>query len=438
MSFKKKAGGKQKPASKKRISIKKLVITLIIFSALFYLGYRLYSYVRYAYFYRSEHEEYSKEFKTNTNAIYSKAYFMKTLQKYGVRDSREAQLVYEDSYIIPGLMSTRTMIDSEHFATCTSMTPQGVCVAGPYLLISAYCSTGKHNSVIYVINKSNHEFVKEIVLRGRPHVGGIAYDPIHKNVWFCDYSGKKQTAYVSAFSIADLRKYDIKKNKKPIHYKASIPIYSLQRTSFLDYSNKKLYVGHYENSLSSLTTIQSFTIDDLTGEIVSSDVYQWDTSEREDVILPSKVMTIKSRIQGFTINRYKSALSTSYGILPSRVMIYDNNNEVKAASGTASSGSSEQVSSGASGNGVAGTGNSDAESVSGGASGSTSSDAELDGEPDDSLRYLDDPNSTYNLPPMLEQISDYDGRLYLCFESAAYAYRARLNRKMDRILVVDF
>lgn len=395
MSFKRKTGKDSSPASKKIISKKKLILLLIILAALFYFGYRLFSFINYAYFYRSSHEEYSKEFKTNTDAIYSKEYFLKTLSKYGVKDSEEAEKLYEDSFIIPGLKTTRTLIDSEHTATCTSMTPQGVCVAGPYLLISAYCGTGKHNSVIYVIDKSTHKFLKEVVLRGRPHVGGVTFDPVHKNVWFCDYSGKKQTAFVSAISLEDLQKYDIEENNHPIHYQDSVPIYSLQRTSFIDYYSGKLYVGHYENSLSSLTTIQTFTIDDETGGLVSSDVYEWDTLKKDDVILPSKIMTIQSRIQGFTINDTKSAMSTSHGILSSRMMIYDSKNE------------------------------------------SEISGAE-DSEIDDGLRYLDDPDITYSLPPMLEQISDSNGKLYLCFESAAYSYRARLNRKIDRILFVDF
>lgn len=402
MSFNRKSDKTKRSAVKKIVLKKSFIITLLILALLLYLGYRLYSYVRYAYYYRSNHEEYSKEYKTNTNALYSKAYFTKTLNKYGVRDASEIDQIYQNSYVIPGLETTRSMIDGEHFSTCTSMTPQGVCVAGPYLLISAYCGAGKHNSVIYVLNKSTHKFIKEIVLRGRPHVGGVTYDPRHQNIWFCDYSGKKQTAYVSAFSMSDLKKYDIKKNKKAIHYEYSVPIYSLQRTSFLDYSDGKLYVGHYENSLSSLTTIQTFTIDDETGGLVSSSVYQWDTSEREDVILPSKVMTIQSRIQGFTKNDYMSALSTSYGILRSRLMVYDANNKAAKKNASRSSGASESK------------------------------------EPDDSLRYLDEPDSTYSLPPMLEQISDYNGKLYLCFESAAYAYRARLNRKVDRIIVFDF
>ena len=80
------------------------------------------------------------------------------------------------TYIIPGLRYTRTFLNAEGTkqAVCTSMTPQGLAVTDEYVLVSAYCHTEKHNSVIYVINKETHRFIKEVVLPGLPHVGGLA------------------------------------------------------------------------------------------------------------------------------------------------------------------------------------------------------------------------------------------------------------------------
>ncbi len=69
-------------------------------------------------------------------------------------------------------------------AMCTSMTPQGLAVTEDYVLVSAYCSTQKHNSVIYVIDKEKHNFFKEVILPGQPHVGGLAYDSEHKVLWY--------------------------------------------------------------------------------------------------------------------------------------------------------------------------------------------------------------------------------------------------------------
>ena len=71
------------------------------------------------------------------------------------------------TYIIPGLNATETQVFGEKNTSsiCTSMTPQGLAVTEDYLLVTAYCHTNTHNSVIYVIDKKTHEFVKEIVLR---------------------------------------------------------------------------------------------------------------------------------------------------------------------------------------------------------------------------------------------------------------------------------
>lgn len=383
MGSRKKQAKGFKAVLKKISSLKKEYIGAVIIVLLMVFVEKALSYYYYAYYLRKGKEEYSNEFVTNTNALYPKFYFTETMKKYGIKSNSDIEDMYENSYIIPGLNTTRTLIQGEHFSTCTSMTPQGVCVAGKYLLISAYCGSGKHNSVIYVINRNSHKFVKEIVLRGKPHVGGIAYDRWHRNVWFCDYSYKNQLAYVSAFTMDDLEQYDIKKNKHAIHYEYRVPIYSMQRTSFLDYDDGKLYVGHYENNLSGLTTIQTFTIDEKTGGLKSSEYTKWGTGIKEKATIPMNVQTIQSRVQGFTINDELSALSTSSGNRRSRLMVYE-------------------------------------------------------GSTDDSMRYLNDPVDTYSLPPMLEQISDYSGKLYLCFESAAYTYRARLNRKVDRIIVLDF
>ena len=59
------------------------------------------------------------------------------------------------TYIIPGLNATETQVFGEKNTSsiCTSMTPQGLAVTEDYLLVTAYCHTNTHNSVIYVIDK---------------------------------------------------------------------------------------------------------------------------------------------------------------------------------------------------------------------------------------------------------------------------------------------
>ncbi|MBT9263186.1 hypothetical protein ACI3PL_14930, partial [Lacticaseibacillus paracasei] len=44
---------------------------------------------------------------------------------------------------------------------------------------------------------------------------------------------------------------------------------------------------------------------------------------------------------------------------------------------------------------------------------------------------------TFDMPSHLEQISTHDGRMYMMFESAAYAYRHRSTNQLDRVLSMN-
>lgn len=72
---------------------------------------------------------------------------------------------------------------------CSDMVPQGICFAGDYLLITAYCKDKSHNSVIYVFNESDKSYYGTIKLPGKAHVGGIAYDCNRSgNIWVAQFS----------------------------------------------------------------------------------------------------------------------------------------------------------------------------------------------------------------------------------------------------------
>lgn len=83
---------------------------------------------------------------------------------------------------------------------CRKMVLEGICTAGQYLLISAYCSDKSHNSVIYVVKLSTMKFTCTIKLDTMAHVGGIAYDPVSKNLWVCN--SDKNSLYV--YNLSDL------------------------------------------------------------------------------------------------------------------------------------------------------------------------------------------------------------------------------------------
>ena len=91
---------------------------------------------------------------------------------------------------MPGLESTDILGES-----CGYMVPQGICIAGDYMLVTAYDSgdfyknpkQGAHKinpSVLYVLSNQtpgSRELLTTIVLPDRNHVGGVAFDG--KNIW---------------------------------------------------------------------------------------------------------------------------------------------------------------------------------------------------------------------------------------------------------------
>ena len=70
------------------------------------------------------------------------------------------------------------------------MTPQGITIAGKYILLTAYDGEHEHASVVYVLDKKTGKYLKTIQVAGRPHLGGIAYDPVAKNIWVTGSMGK--------------------------------------------------------------------------------------------------------------------------------------------------------------------------------------------------------------------------------------------------------
>ena len=359
----------------------KYSITAALLSAVFIFG----SEAFYVYVFTRAHERVTDAEETNTDPVYSDQYIRKVLKKYGFNDDKDLDKIMRDSFVIPGLNSTRTLKNNREEAICTSMTPQGVTPAGDYLLISAYCATGVHNSVVYVINRFFHTFVKEIVLPDHPHVGGITYDPIHENIWICTYNDSSRTAYVSAFSMEALEQYSYDEDSSPISYKYNKPIYSMKRTSFLDYYNDKLYIGNFKDGADSVTTVQSFRLDSVSGNIISdaNDIAAM-MDLKKGLIVPSSVTLINGYVQGYSVDTHVTALSQSAGPFDSRLLEYLNRGTIR-----------------------------------------------------DNFRLSSVPDHSYTLPPMLEQITAYDNKLYLCFESASYGYRFWWNPHIDRIIVLD-
>ena len=334
-------------------------------------------YIYYVMVYRQATEPVTKAFTTSTEAVlYDQEEQLSVLKHFEEMYGAMTRRIPEEDYgmvILPGLDSTQTLKDNEsgEISICTSMTPQGICIAEEYILVSAYCHTHTHNSVIYVIDKNTGEFRKEIVLKDKNHVGGLAYDTKYHLVWVS--SGQNDRASVSAFSLKNLKAYDLEKRKKPITYTYKYDLYTLEKDSFMTYADGYLYIGHF--SMDENSVVQKFQIGE-HGGLKTQSGSSFGIDKR--IAIPEDVKQIPNRIQGIAIYKDKVILTQSYGWTPSKLFVHNYSD----------------------------------------------------------FMHQTEKQYTINkisMPQKLEQIYIDGNDLYVLFESAAYAYRAQPLPKVDRI-----
>lgn len=192
---------------------------------------------------------------TSTNFRYESK-FQDTLKKY-----RNLNKLYrnEISTAIPGL--ERTEING----TLTSqMVPQGICVAGDYMLVTAYENVKKaggrkdHSvkpSVIHVLSNKdpeNRTYLTTIVLPDVNHVGGITFDG--KRVWIAKSTTKKCSAI-------DYRIIEEAVASGENSYK--LDAYTTEAdcnvtASFITYYDNKLWVGTFNARINGKGSLQSY------------------------------------------------------------------------------------------------------------------------------------------------------------------------------------
>lgn len=325
---------------------------------------------------------------TNTDSIYSEDYYRDVIKKYfSEEDDVFIDECVENSIIIPGLKSTRTLEKStaHEVSICTSMTPQGIALNDDYILISAYCQTKQHNSVLYVLDKNTHEFIKEVVLPDKSHVGSVAYDSNRDIIWICCYQEDKKIAFVCSFTLEEMENYQFDDTYSPIKYSMQFPINTQKRASFMNYYDDCLYIGYFESNLKSESTIQQFKLkDDGSIETYGNEMNKIYDDEPEDYALPTSLFYINGNAQGMSIDDEMIFITSSHG--------------------------------------------SDKDSIFKMFQYVTDEDGNVDARDDASL-------ATFNLPVMAEDIFvTTDQHIYVCFESGAYAYRARKCDHIDRIL----
>ena len=187
--------------------------------------------------------------ETNTDSLYSESRFEKTLKKFKrldlmvrlgpVKDAKtfnytpdEFNVKYSSQPIVPGLKATKTPnAETGEVEVCTTMTPQGVTVAGDYLLTTAYDHDGFHNSVMYIQDLKTGKLLNTVVLNGRPHVGGLTYDAKNDNIWIC--GRRNNAAEVFAIKLKTALTYNVDKKAKAVAYSQRAQLGNIRRASFV-------------------------------------------------------------------------------------------------------------------------------------------------------------------------------------------------------------
>lgn len=274
----------------------------------------------------NEHPKRTFKDGTSTSpAFYSTAAFNDHLLKdysfiYNASIGTSQTMPIGQNYVVPGLYQTKTYNVLTHkMESAYKMTPQGLTVAGDYVLISAYDGDYIHASVIYVIDKKTGKFIKTIQLKGRPHVGGLAYDPIGKNVWVT--GSMNEEAILASISLKKITKYKYSKEKEPIKYDEYITLPTVQKASTVTYFDNQLFVGFF--NAHDKGSIASFTIsrDGKQKNSITNDMIQSTTGELT-MSNSTGETAITNQIQGIAVTSDRIFLTQSYGGYDAKLYIY--------------------------------------------------------------------------------------------------------------------
>lgn len=366
---------------KKKITWKRIWrrFAVLLIAAAFVAGYWYY-----AFQYRAGYEEETELTETNTDSVYTLEQFTKTLERnktvynYACRED-EADTEY-GTYVVPGLKATKTLQvrTTGNPDMCTSMTPQGLAVTEDYILISAYCRTKEHNSVIYVLDKETHEFIKEIVLGTRAHVGGMAYDTMNHNLWV---TGQGSTwAQANAITLQHLEEYDFNESFEPLKFDMSYNLYRMKRASFMTYHDGALFVGFFTQDDASIIEKYLVNADGTLYEKTDMNLKRT-VGVIDPVACAVSMQVISGKVQGMAFYDNKILLTRSWGVMPSEVQIFNYSRYGILSSSEA--------------------------------------------------------YKTVRFPERLEQIYQDGNNIYALFESAAYSYRMSSINKIDRVVKLD-
>ncbi|ETY74992.1 hypothetical protein [Lactiplantibacillus fabifermentans] len=303
---------------------------------------------------------------TNTSAVIAsdKEFYQTLIKKYPKLKTTLDQDEKPETYVIPGLVSTKSVkTSSKATGISKDMDPQGLAVTDKYVIISAYSRDKKYNSVLYFLNKKTGTFVKQIVLPNTSHVGGLAYDTVSKRLWVTTEAGTT-TATLSAYDAKTLTSANFEKTHTTTKFDHVITLPNVKRASFITYHNNALYVGYF--NLTNQGKFLSYPLKDSGMPDVTS---VKNTDLRGSDIYQGSYKTNK-RLQGVAFFKGQILFSQSYGTKDSKLLTFDNDGQKSW----------------------------------------------INFDNDDILKEV-------ALPPYLEQIVVDGGNLYALFESGAKAYR---------------
>lgn len=210
------------------------------------------------------------------------------------------------TYVIPGMKSSLSVDREGRPDTCLEMTPQGLAVTEDYLFISAYCHEKEHNSVLYMIDRRTHDFIKTVVLEGQPHAGSVCWDPIWKHLWVS--TGYTNNASASYLRIRDIEKYSFTETGKPLPWQRTQKMTQLTRNSFMTCFDGQLFAG-------------TFTLDEPTMRLQTFDLVPPGRMAHSGVIADSAI--IGQQCQGIAMTDDYIFLTFSYGpYIPSKLCVY--------------------------------------------------------------------------------------------------------------------
>ncbi len=144
-------------------------------------------------------------------------------------------------YPLESLWQVNTLaVTSGALAICTDMTPQGLAVSQHFILLSAYCHSFQHCSLLLLFDRYDRRLLKTVPLSGRPHVGGLAIDVSEEKIWLTLNNGN-----VATIGLADLLAFPDQATE-PIAYEKVYDLPEIPRAAYLAIHDQELIVGTFE------------------------------------------------------------------------------------------------------------------------------------------------------------------------------------------------